>query len=187
MTRNLLRFCALSLLFVALPAKAVYVYETVFGGGGVTIVGDIWLFNCPAGNNFTLSVDTAGREMGSLSADKSGLDPSFQVFDGTGHSLAVQHDDFTCTRLPYNGGSCPRVTNMNCGVGAQHLIAVWNAGTIPGGAYIMRLTVTNPFTGADLSEKQINLGGGDKPKLPTWRDPAKKAVSPLVDDGQLEY
>ena len=155
----------------------------------ISNTGDLWTFNCPLNGDFSLFMDTVGAEMNFAdagTANESGVDPAFGVFDGAVNLIATDDDGDACTFAPASGFDCPKLTDFACGIGARHYISIGNASDLPGGIYKLTLTVRDKDDVA-ISDSAIRLGGGPKPKLPRFLTPTKtnKPLAPLVDDSQM--
>jgi hypothetical protein len=158
------------------------------------ILGDAWTFQCPAGAQADILVDTVVDGTDELGNGFSRLDPSFWVYDGRGNSLLLgvpADDELDCIVPTACGFDCPFAT-IDCGLGNPHLIVVRDGLALAqdapdectGGGYELRVEVFQ--RGFSVSPRKVRLGGGPRRRVPFVLDPGGLLrEGPLLDDEQV--
>jgi hypothetical protein len=145
----------------------------------------------PKGGTVNVSVDTKDD----TDSAQSDIDPVLLVVDGAGNLLAFADDNADCTYPPVCGFACPSVTAVACGSDHRHSVIVRDFGAADatgtpcqeGGGYNL---VVEAFraNGHQLSERQLDLGGGPKRDVPKYAlDLGKAPTGPALDDEDVPH
>jgi hypothetical protein len=149
-------------------------------------LGDLWTFKCPKGGTINVSVDTKDDTDNA----ESYIDPVLLLVDGQGNLLAFADDDVDCTYPPVCGFFCPSIAAVACGKGENHSLIVRDFGAAigpdeacqGGGGYNLVLEVFRA-DGRQVPERRVELGGGQKRKVPEWApDFGTAPTGPVLDD-----
>ncbi len=178
---------ASGMLLFAGSAGAVVVqrqnWVPVGAGSAVGKNGDLWTFVCPSRGTVSVTVNNVNDSP----ADGGGIDPVMAIYDGEGNLLVVVDDTINCSVPKCGGGNailrCPQVTNLSCGSGKLHSLAVRDFATCLG-SYTITLEVRDS-KGVSLPESKVRLGGGPKRKLPKWISTGGLQEGPAIDDAQV--
>jgi hypothetical protein len=163
--------------------RSNHVPNVGFLATGEQPLGDMWIFNCPAGGTVTAQVDTKDD----TDAGTSTLDPILELLDGNGVEIAFQDDNLRCTYAPTCGFQCPRLVAIACGdsgLSGVHSLIVrdFGASGCHGGGYELTVDVFDSF-GNELSPDDVALGGGASRLVPGWAvDEGKAPAGPALDD-----
>ena len=110
--------------------------------------------------------------------------------DGAGNLLALGDDDVDCTYPPLCGFRCPSLTAVACGSGGKHSLIVRDfgaSGCRGGGGYTLVVEVFRA-DGRQLSERQVDLGGGPRREVPKYAlDLGKAPTGPALDDEDVPH
>ena len=182
---------------IAHAQNEVHRWNWVPSGNSFLALGDLWTFNCPAKGTVTVWANT----WDDTGTGSSNLDLAIEVRDKTGALLVDQFgspfgglgdEQFPCAVTSACGYWCPQVSEIPCGKGNPHTIAVYsypsaesNALTgvacVGGGSYELVVSAQDK-KGKDVSAKNIKLGGSANRKVPTWGGEMIDKMGPALND-----